>query len=119
MFGVLVMMLLSLGLGGCHLRPLLYDVSVSPDIISPNADGTDDATNIEYKLSRNASISIYFEDADGKQYYFRQDRPRSAGEYRVQWGGTVNQRQWLQLFCPATDPVSEENILAEGREISS
>ncbi len=90
------MMLLSLVLGGCHLRPLLYDVSVSPDIISPNADGTDDATNIEYKLSRNASISIYFEDTDGERYYFRQERSRSAGEYRVQWGGTINQHKWLE-----------------------
>lgn len=94
--GVLVLLLLSLGLGGCHLRPLLYDVSVSPDVISPNADGVDDATNMQYKLSRNASVSIYFENADGERFYFRQDRPRSAGEYRVQWGGTVNQRRWLQ-----------------------
>jgi hypothetical protein len=94
-FGALVLMLLSLALGGCHLRPLLYDVSISPDVISPNADGTDDATNIEYKLSRNASISIYFENGAGERYYFRQDRARSAAEYRVQWGGTVNQRRWL------------------------
>ena len=95
MFGALVLMLLSLALGGCHLRPLLYDVSISPDVISPNADGRDDATNIEYKLSRNASISIYFENGAGERYYFRQDRARSAAEYRVQWGGTVNQRRWL------------------------
>jgi hypothetical protein len=94
-FGALVLMLLSLALGGCHLRPLLYDVSISPDAISANADGKDDATNIEYKLSRNASISIYFENGAGERYHFRQDRPRSAGEYRVQWGGTVNQRRWL------------------------
>jgi hypothetical protein len=94
-FGALVLMLLSLALGGCHLRPLLYDVSISPDVISPNADGTDDATNIEYKLSRNASLSIYFENGAGERYYFRQDRARSAAEYRVQWGGTVNQRRWL------------------------
>ncbi|MEJ2736300.1 MAG: hypothetical protein P8189_22490, partial [Anaerolineae bacterium] len=75
-FGALVLMLLSLALGGCHLRPLLYDVSISPDAISANADGTDDATNIEYKLSRNASISIYFENGAGERYHFRQDRPR-------------------------------------------
>jgi hypothetical protein len=90
------LLLLVLVLGGCHLRPLLYDVSISPDVISPNADGTDDATNIEYKLSRNASISIYFENADGERFYFRQERPRSAGEYRVQWGGTINERWWLE-----------------------
>ncbi len=84
---VAVMLLLSLGLSACHLRPLLYDVSVSPAAISPNADGTDDATNIAYGLSRNATVSVYFENADGERFYFRQDRPRSAGEYRVQWGG--------------------------------
>ena len=93
---ILVLLLFGLGLSGCHLRPLLYDVSISPDVISPNADGSDDATNIEYKLSRNALISIYFENTNGERFYFRQDRPRSAGEYRVQWGGTVNQRHWLE-----------------------
>lgn len=93
---VMVLLLLGAGLSGCHLRPLLYDVSISPDTISPNADGTDDATNIEYKLSRNATVSIYFENAAGERFYFRQDRPRSAGDYRVQWGGTINQRQWLE-----------------------
>jgi hypothetical protein len=88
--------LLTVALGGCHLRPLLYDVTVTPDLISPNADGTDDATNIEYKLSRNALLSIYFEDATGERFYFRRDRPRSADEYRVQWGGTVNQAYLME-----------------------
>jgi hypothetical protein len=86
-----LLLLLSLALGGCHLRPLLYDVSISPDVISPNADGSDDATNIEYKLSRNANLSIYFANAQGERFFFRQERRRSAGKYRVQWGGTINQ----------------------------
>lgn len=96
-FGILTaLLLLCLGLGGCHLRPLLSNVSVSPNVISPNADGTDDATNITYTLSRNAAISIYFESTDGQRFYFRQERSRSAGDYRVQWGGTVHQPYWLQ-----------------------
>ena len=90
------MLLLGLLLSGCQLRPLLYDVALTPDVISPNADGTEDATNIEYKLSRNALVSIYFENDSGERFYFRQDRPRSAGDYRVQWGGTVNQLKWLE-----------------------
>jgi len=93
-FGALL--LLCLRLGSCQLRPLLNDVALTPDVISPNADGTDDVTNIEYTLSRNAHVSIYFENAGGERFYFRRDRPRSAGDYRVQWGGTVNQRQWLE-----------------------
>ena len=95
--GVLVaLLLLSLGLSGCHLRPLLYGVSISPDSISPNADGSDDVTNIAYKLSRNATLSIYLENASGQQFYFRQDRHRSAGQYCVQWGGVINQPRWLE-----------------------
>ncbi len=88
--------LVAIALSGCHLRPLLYDASITPDLISPNADGTDDVTNIEYKLSRNAQLSIYFENAAGERFYFREDRPRSAGPYRVQWGGTVNQAYRMQ-----------------------
>jgi hypothetical protein len=95
--GVFALLLaFSILLAGCHLRPLLYGVSLSPAAISPNADGTDDATNIAYKLSRNAVVSIYFENKDGERFYFRQDRPRSAGDYRVQWGGVVNQSYWLE-----------------------
>ena len=86
-FGLLIMCVMALS--GCHLRSLLSDASVSPGVISPNADGVDDATNITYRLSRNASLSIYFESASGGQFFFRQDRPRSAGEYRVQWGGVI------------------------------
>ena len=94
--GVALLLLLGLTLSGCHSRPLLYDVSVSPDRISPDADGVDGATNIAYKLSRNASLSIYFQNAAGERFYFRNERPRSAGEYRVQWGGSINQARWLE-----------------------
>jgi hypothetical protein len=95
--GILVVLALGVWvLAGCHLRPLLYDVAVSPNIISPNADGVDDATNIQYRLSRNAALSVYFENDQGERFYFRQDRPRSAGDYSVQWGGVVNQPWWLE-----------------------
>jgi hypothetical protein len=95
-FVLLLLLGLTLTLSGCHLRPLLYDVSVSPDVISPNADGSDDATNIAYRLSRNADLSIYFENANGKHFYFREERPRSAGKYQVQWGGVINEPYWLE-----------------------
>ncbi len=90
------LLLLGLLLGGCNLRPLLADVSVYPEAISPNADGTDDATNIEYSLSRNASLSIYLQNEQGESFYFRQNQRRSAGDYRVQWGGVINEPYWLE-----------------------
>ncbi len=76
---------------GCSLRPLLYDVSVTPDAISPNADGVTDAANIRYRLGRSAEVSIYFEDEAGNRHYFRQDQLRSPGKYGVAWGGVINE----------------------------
>lgn len=94
---VSLLVLCSIALSSCHLRPLLYDVSVSPEAISPNADGSDDATNIAYKLSRSADLSIYFENEAGDRFYFREGRRRSAGSYQVQWGGVINEQQSLAM----------------------
>ena len=74
---------------GCAPRPLLYDVVVSPDHITPNADGEADVTRIAYKLSRNANLSIYFVDETGERHYWRKDKRRSAGSYDVLFSGVV------------------------------
>jgi hypothetical protein len=77
-------------MSACAVRPLLYDVSVQPEVITPNADGLEDVTRIAYKLSRNADLSIYLLDEEGERHYFRQNRRRSAGDYRVDFGGVVD-----------------------------
>ncbi|MCB8949757.1 MAG: hypothetical protein H6653_17260 [Ardenticatenaceae bacterium] len=69
---------------------LLRDVQVSQSEISPNADGITDATTISYEISRNAAVSIYFENEAGQRFYFRQEEPRGAGEYRVTFSGVVD-----------------------------
>ena len=74
---------------GCAPHPLLYDVVVSPDHITPNADGEADVTRIAYKLSRNANLSIYFVDEAGERHYWRKDKRRSAGSYDVLFSGVV------------------------------
>lgn len=70
-------------------RQLLRNVSVQHDQISPNADGEQDATQVAYELSRNGTVSIYFEDDRGERFYFRKDQPRGAGEYQVLFSGVV------------------------------
>ena len=69
---------------------LLRNVQVDKTEISPNADGDTDATTIAYELSRNATVSIYFENEVGDRFYFRQEKPRGAGEYRVTFSGVVD-----------------------------
>jgi hypothetical protein len=78
-------------LSACAFRPLLSGAQVRPDVISPNADGQDDVTLIEYTVGRAADVSVYFEDAQGKRYYFRNGERRSRGDYGVYWGGVTNE----------------------------
>lgn len=69
---------------------LLRNVIVDKSQITPNADGDQDATSIKYELSRNATVSILFEDEAGNRYTFRQDEPRGVGEYEVLFSGVVD-----------------------------
>ncbi len=89
----LVVVLAAVAVGWRLMRgdgSLLRDAAVHDDRITPNADGVSDITGISYTLSDNATVSIYFEDETGKRYYFREDKPRGAGEYAVQFSGVVD-----------------------------
>ncbi len=106
--GVLILMSVLLGacsfdgLGIGPFRSLLYDVSVADTEISPNADGEQDVTRIEYKLARNATLSIYLvdrahsQDDEGQRHYLRRERSRSrtlgGRTYRVDFGGVIPQK---------------------------
>ncbi|RME76783.1 MAG: hypothetical protein D6784_05120, partial [Chloroflexi bacterium] len=83
-------LLLAVLLTACTGGALLSKVSISPEVITPNADGLTDVTRISYSLSRSADLSIYLVDSEGQRHYFRQNRRRSAGDYRVDFGGVVN-----------------------------
>lgn len=82
-----------LALGGCGRRPLLYDVEVAPDHITPNADGDTDITRIQYALGRSAELSIYLIGPDGTHHYFRDHEPRAPRDsYEVLFGAVVDDR---------------------------
>lgn len=69
---------------------LLSNVAFGAEQITPNADGSQDATPISYEISRKAHVSIYFENPAGERFYFRQERLRGAGEYTVLFSGVVD-----------------------------
>lgn len=77
-------------LSSCSLGPLLTEVSIAPEVISPNADGQDDVTLIRYRIGRSANVSIYLVDQAGQRFYFRDAERRSPGRYNVYWGGVIN-----------------------------
>ena len=99
-------------LGGCSLRPLLSDVSVAPNAISPNADGDTDVTYIKYRIGRTANVSIYFVNAAGERLFFRDAQRRSPGKYDVYWGGVINDPQVRQVDGGAM--LVESQVLPNG-----
>ncbi|HOU12489.1 MAG TPA: hypothetical protein PKZ84_05190 [Anaerolineae bacterium] len=88
----LVVLLVTLTLSACGQKPLLENVSVAPDTITPNADGQTDLTKITFLLNRNAIVSITLFDAGGQAYIFRAAKPLSLNEdpYTVYFGGIVD-----------------------------
>ncbi|RME59145.1 MAG: hypothetical protein D6790_11025 [Caldilineae bacterium] len=105
-------------LGGCGrldlaYGPLLSRVEVAPDVISPNADGDTDATQIQYSLRRAATVSIYFENEVGERFYFRKERRRSPGDYSVLWGGVVDEPQVLETPGGTVEILSR--VLPDGQ----
>ena len=86
----LILAVLVIALAGCTSKPLIVDVSVSPDTISPNADGDTDVAEIRYHVTRQASLSIYFVDETGQEHYFRRDVRRSPGPRTAYFGGAID-----------------------------
>lgn len=115
---LLILMLTGGILAGCGqldfaAGPLLYNVSVAPDAISPNADGDQDVTEIRYSLRRTALVSIYFENEAGERFYFRRHQRRSPGDYSVYWGGVVDERTAIETEHGTQEILSR--VLPDGQ----
>ncbi len=78
-------------LAACGQRPLVEDVSVSPTLITPNADGETDLARIAFVLNENAHVSLDLIDDSGEVYTFRPPTRLSVNEdiYSVYFGGVV------------------------------
>ncbi|CAG0964810.1 hypothetical protein ANRL3_01117 [Anaerolineae bacterium] len=79
-------------LTACSGGALLDNVSLTPDAITPRAGSANIATTIRYTVTRNADVSIYLIDAQGKRHDFRKDQPRPAGNYDALFTGAIDNR---------------------------
>ncbi|MBV7332337.1 hypothetical protein KFU94_29730 [Chloroflexi bacterium TSY] len=104
-----------IGCGQLEFRtgPLLYDVIIAPDLITPNADGDQDVTQIRYSLRRSATISIYLDDQSGERFYFRKERRRAPGDYDVFWGGVIDAPHVVETEYGRQEILS--HVLSDGR----
>ena len=111
-FGCLAWLLTSCGQLDVAIGPLLHDVQVAPETISPDADGRQDVTEIRYSLRRPAVVSIFFESESGERHYFRRERRRSPGDYSVLWGGVVDEPRIVETNYGPQEIVSQ--VLSDG-----
>lgn len=91
--GVFIALIVVGVVGILTLQPpsdLLPKAEISIETISPNADGDSDLAVLSYSLSRNANVSIIFENEANDIFYFREAEPRSEGDYSVQFSGVVD-----------------------------
>ena len=73
--------------------PRIEGLVAHPDVISPNFDAVDDVAQISYRLTKDARVSIYATDEQGRKAYVGvRDEKREAGEYADTWAGVVNER---------------------------
>ncbi len=79
-------------LAGCGSRPLLYDVAVEPDAITPDQDGDADVARIRYAIGAPVTLTITFTGLDGQDHRFRDAKQRSPGTYEALFGGVVGGR---------------------------
>lgn len=77
---------------GCRPKPLLGEVTILPERITPNADGQEDVAVISFRLNENATVGIYFYDELGRRYVFRAPTALSFNEehYSVFFPGVVD-----------------------------
>lgn len=95
LFTGIVIALIIVGIAGVFvLKPpsdLIENVSMSEDVITPNADGENDIAILSYEITRNAKVTISFENQETEEvFYFRRGNDRSEGDYSVQFSGVVD-----------------------------
>ncbi|MBN1261428.1 MAG: hypothetical protein JXB35_12190 [Anaerolineae bacterium] len=97
----------------CGSKPLLDDVTVIPDLITPNADGQTDLATISFRLNRSADVTIRFHDWNENVFTFRDGIPLGVDEdpYTVLFPGVV-----AGFTLPGEDyPVQiERRVLPDG-----
>jgi hypothetical protein len=81
--------LLALLFSACGGSAPVSDLTIAPDVISPNADGVADIARVSYRVSQNSIVSIYLLAVDGTRHDVRRDvvRPAIPDSYTLLFNG--------------------------------
>ncbi len=93
--------------------PELQNFTVSPRVFTPNQDGIDDRVQINVVLTKDAELSVYLQDENGRQYFVpeRQEEVMAgrAGRHSYDYEGGVD----LGADPP---PDGDYLVIAEARD---
>ncbi|MBI4499400.1 MAG: hypothetical protein HY689_16050 [Chloroflexi bacterium] len=87
-FIVALLALLLSAATACGSRPLLSNVTIAPEVITPSTNGGADTAIIRYAVGQPARVSIVLTDAAGREYHLRRGEPRPPGQYEARFTGT-------------------------------
>jgi hypothetical protein len=81
----------TLGIGAPIKPPAfsLTNVAATPSVITPNADGSGDASTIGFTLGAAANVTVQVLDAGGAPLLTLIDEARTAGNNSLEWGAHV------------------------------
>ena len=71
--------------------PLVQEVSVLPEVFSPNADGVDDEALISYTLTKDAWVTVFVE-SKGVSFLLEPETEKIPRLYPIRWDGTAGDR---------------------------
>jgi N-acetylmuramoyl-L-alanine amidase len=67
----------------------LTNLATVPSVITPNADGSDDAATIGFTLGTAANVTVQVLDSGGAPLLTLINEPRTAGNNSLEWGAHV------------------------------
>jgi N-acetylmuramoyl-L-alanine amidase len=92
-------------------RPLsLTNLAATPNVITPNADGSSDSATVSFTLGAPAQIVAQVLDQGGAPLLTLINEPRLAGNNSFEWGAHVLPDGRYRLVVTATSPTTKKSV---------
>lgn len=89
--------------------PAVRDLTLTPQLISPNFDGIDDLLHVRYRTTKKATITLYAQQEGGKRFLLEKAEGRPSGEQAGSWDG---------MFADRLLPSGPYQLVVEARDMA-
>lgn len=69
--------------------PAVNNLTLFPEVLSPNADGIDDLLKVTFSTTKTATVSTYLVAESGKRYVLERHEDEKPGEQSATWDGQI------------------------------